>query len=189
MRAVQIVLASASPRRKMLLEAIGLEVQVRPVDIDESPVENEGPEALAERLAGEKADAALPGEGEVVITADTVVALGGKLFGKPKDDKEAADFLRLLSGKTHRVCTGWCVAGPDKRLCGVTTTLVSFRTLNEHEIASYVKTQEPLDKAGAYGIQSGGGAMVDRIEGSYPNVVGLPVAEVMQALSALGSPK
>lgn len=179
-----LTLASASPRRRLLLEQLGYAVDVRPADLDETPREGEDAVNYALRLACEKAR----GAPEPALAADTVVHLEGRLYGKPRDAEEAVAMLRALSGRVHLVTTATCLrAGGVQRLRAVTTR-VRFRTLSEGELRGYVATGEPMDKAGAYGIQGVGGFLVESIDGSYSNVVGLPLAEVLEDLTAAGLP-
>lgn len=180
MGAMRVVLASRSPRRRELLLAAGLQVEVRPPDVDESPAPGEPPAAMVLRLAIEKA--ALAAGDEVVVAADTAVVLDGEALGKPSDAEDAVRMLARLSGRPHEVLTGFCVQRGRERLAAVVKTEVSFRALTQAEIFGYVSSGEPLDKAGGYGIQGLGGALVDRVNGSYTNVVGLPLAEVLAAL-------
>lgn len=190
MRERRIILASASPRRRMLLEAIGFRVDVRPTRVVEARAPLEPPVEMVQRLAREKA-AALPDAPDdvPVVAADTAVVLPERLedviLGKPRDEHEAREMLRRLSGNEHQVMTGYCVRLDGEERVGVVRTQVWFRSLSDEEIHAYVASGEPLDKAGAYGIQGGGGALVDRISGSYSNVVGLPVAEVLWDLEEL----
>lgn len=179
---VRIVLASASPRRHQLLVTCGFTVDVRPAHVDETPHPGENPASMVLRLARAKASAI---EGTLVVAADTTVVLDADALAKPLDSDDARRMLGRLSGRTHRVLTGWCVQSGERARAGVVTTQVTFRHLTDDEIAAYVATGEPFDKAGAYGIQGLGGALVDRVEGSYPNVVGLPVAEVVAAIREL----
>ncbi|MCP4498884.1 MAG: septum formation inhibitor Maf [Deltaproteobacteria bacterium] len=182
----KLVLASGSPRRKMLLEAVGLRLIVRPVDVDETPLADEAPEALARRLALKKARASSLAPQEVVLTADTMVAFAGNLLGKPIDDDDAKRMLCMLSGREHEVWTAFCVRDEAHEEVHAVCTHVQFRELHDDEINAYVASGEPRDKAGAYGIQGGGGALVEQARGSYPNVVGLPVKEVLSTLRAFG---
>jgi len=177
---MRVVLASRSPRRRELLLAAGLHVEVNPPDVDEAAAPGEPPAAMVLRLAIEKA--ATVETGEVVVAADTAVVLDGEALGKPRDVEDAALMLARLSGRAHEVLTGFCVRQGRERLAAVVKTEVSFRPLSQAEIFGYVSSGEPLDKAGAYGIQGLGGALVDRVEGSYTNVVGLPLAEVLAAI-------
>lgn len=176
-----VVLASASPRRIELLGRYVAGLEVRPADIDESVLPGEGAVLYVRRLAEQKA-AAVGRPGEVVIAADTTVEVAGEILGKPVDAADAARMLRLLSGRAHHVHTGVAV-GPT---VFVVTTEVRFVALSEAAIAWYVATGEPFDKAGAYAIQGHGGAFVRSISGSHSGVVGLPLAEVLTALSAQG---
>lgn len=183
-----ILLASASPRRRQLLEQVGFVVSARPADVDETPHPDEPPRALAARLARAKAVAALEvatqHEPAVGVAADTVVWHETEAYGKPADRAEAAEMLRRLSGRRHIVSTAVCVF---ERSAGVVAeevvdTEVEFRALSEGEIGAYVTTDEPLDKAGGYGIQGLGAVLVRGIVGSYTNVVGLPVERVVGVL-------
>ena len=183
-----LVLASASPRRRELLAHLGLAFEVFAPEIDESPLPGEAPARTAERLACEKAAAgrrAFPAA--AVIAADTLVSPDGQTaLGKPATADDARRMLRLLSGKRHEVYTGLCVAGPGGRRSRTVTSAVRMRPLTEAEIDWYVATGEPLDKAGAYAIQGRGGVFVTAIDGSWSNVVGLPMAELTAMLSELG---
>jgi len=179
----RVVLASASPRRRALLEAAALEVIVREPAVDETWPGGELVDA-AIAVAQRKLDAVVEPT-ELVVAADTSVVLGAERLEKPKDAADAARMLRALSGREHQVITGFCVRRGRARQAGAVTTLVSFRALSHAEIDRYVASHEPLDKAGAYGIQGQGGALVDRVQGSYTNVVGLPLAEVLAAIEAL----
>ncbi len=186
-----LVLASASPRRQELLRNAGIAFAVHPADIPELPLPNEPPHFLAERLAREKALAVLRQRpGDVVLGADTVVVVDGQILGKPCDQADAARMLRLLSGRTHRVITGVCLAGPTRDgFVDVRseTTLVAMDPLSDDEVRSYVGTGEPMDKAGAYAIQGIASRWISRIEGDYFNVVGLPVALVHRMLKEHGA--
>ena len=175
----EIVLASASPRRLDILRQIGVEPRLCPVEVAEINNLNEyGPSRLARLNARLKARAALacnPAPASIIIGADTVVVLEGRLFGKPRGAAEAAIMLRALSGRRHSVYTGICLVdtASGASACGVSRTLVSFAALSEEDILLYVDTGEPLDKAGAYGIQGAGGLFVEAIRGDYGTVVGL----------------
>lgn len=188
-----LVLASASPRRRQLLEAVGLRLLVRATDTDEQEHPGEAPRAYALRVARAKALAAddgAPDGGEplVVLAADTTVALGDWIPGKPGSPDRAIEVLTRLSGKTHQVHTAVVVRRGSRTLSAVSTTSVRFRTLDPDEIRRYVATDEPLDRAGGYAIQGGGGALVDRVQGSYTGVVGLPVRESLALLRRIGHP-
>jgi septum formation protein len=180
---VRLVLASASPRRAELLRAAGFDFVVRPADVDESVLGGEDPATHVRRLATVKAAAIESDAGrEVILGADTVVVIDEDILGKPRDEAEAADMLRRLSGREHRVLTGVAVKrGGDVRV-GVDQTRVWFETLTPEEIAWYVASGEPRDKAGAYAIQGLASRFVSRIEGSHTNVVGLPIHVVRRLL-------
>jgi septum formation protein len=181
-----VTLASASPRRQALLQAAGVPLAVHPAHIDETPAAGEAPRDLVIRLARAKAAAV---QGALVLAADTEVVLDGAVLGKPRDAAQARAMLAGLAGRAHDVLTGYCVRGRGGERAAVVATRVVFRALTPEEIAAYVATGEPLDKAGAYGIQGAGGFLVDRLEGSYTNVVGLPLAEVLQALDEVSQEK
>jgi nucleoside triphosphate pyrophosphatase len=185
---VALVLASASPRRRHLLAILGLPFEVVVADIDETPRAGEAPDALASRLARTKAETiAASHPSAVVVAADTVVALGDRLLGKPGDAAEARLMLDALRGRDHRVLTGVALARASEIIWqGGTTTLVWMRAYTDDEIAWYVATGRPLDKAGAYAIQDPEFRPVAHIEGCYPNVVGLPLCEVKRALATAG---
>jgi septum formation protein len=182
----RVVLASASPRRRELLARLGLAFEVRPADVDETPRPGETPERLARRLALEKARAVVLDEppGTRVIGADTVVAVAGELLGKPADAAEARRMLARLSGREHEVWTGVAVLVADgQEQVDVGRTAVRFRPLGPDEIAAYVASGEPLDKAGGYAIQGGAAEFVESVDGDYDNVVGLPLALLAELLS------
>lgn len=180
------VLASKSPRRKELLKNIGISAEIVPANIDESSVTYLSPTQLVTQLAFLKAtDVARSfGKDTYVIGADTVVALDGRIFGKPRDIEDARRMLKALSGKTHSVYTGYCVVHPKSgaAVSKYEETLVTFREMSDSEIDAYIKTREPMDKAGAYGIQGKGSIFVEKIEGDYFNVVGLPVCALGKVL-------
>lgn len=181
-RAVRFVLASQSPRRADLLEAAGFSFEVRPVGVDESILPGESPHGYVLRLALEKARSACRDPGDVCLGADTTVLLDGRMLGKPSDAREAAEMLRFLSGRTHEVLTGVALVGPGGQAYDVAITQVTFLQMTEQEIAWYVATGEPQDKAGAYAIQGFAARFVESIAGSYSNVVGLPVSLVYRML-------
>lgn len=184
-----IILASGSPRRRELLENYGIRFSTISVDIDESLLPNESPHDAVRRLAQSKADAAIQKlNGDViVIAADTIVVLDGQIMGKPLDESDACHKLSLLSGRWHYVTTAVCVTdGRDIFELEDETTRVHFKELSEEEIRAYVASGEPADKAGAYGIQGRGGLLVDRIEGCYFNVVGLPMNRLYLILKKYG---
>jgi septum formation protein len=178
-----LVLASRSPRRAELLNAAGIEFTVRVADIDETPRDREPPPDYVLRLAEEKARAV---SGEIVLAADTTVVMDNEIMGKPVDARDAARMLRALSGQRHQVITGICIVSGARVLRDLASTDVWFAPLSEDEIADYVASGEPMDKAGAYGIQGLASRFIERIDGSYPNVVGLPVALVYRRLLELG---
>jgi septum formation protein len=179
---MDLILASQSPRRSELLRSAGIPFRVQVADVDETPLVGEGPVDYVCRLARAKAQAV---SGELVLGADTVVVVEGQILGKPVNAEAAIQMLRMLSGRSHEVITGICFAGPEVVVDADTTT-VYFSALSEREISEYVATGEPMDKAGAYGIQGRASCFVERIEGSYSNVVGLPVAMVYRHLRLFG---
>ncbi len=172
-----LILASASQRRREILASAGIAFEVRPAHVDETPLENETPEDHVHRLAEAKARAVWR-EGETVLGADTVVAIDSLLLGKPRDAADAARMLRALSGRRHRVLTGICFLDGKTAETAVEETVVEFLPLSDDEIAAYIATGEPLDKAGAYGIQGAASKFIVRVEGCYFNVVGLPISRV-----------
>lgn len=182
----RLVLASSSPRRREILGALGLEFDVRPPDVDESLQPGEDASSAARRLAESKAAATRAEPDELVIAADTIVVLDGELLGKPADPAEARSMLGRLAGRTHAVVTGLALGAGDRMVSGAGWTEVRFRPLDAEEIAAYVETGEPLDKAGAYGIQGYGSALVEGIQGDYFNVMGLPVPTLLELLDGLG---
>lgn len=184
---LRLVLASGSPRRREMLENLGVEFVVRPVDIDETPREGEQPEPYVLRLARAKAQAAVADADEVVLAADTIVASGDELLGKPRDPDDARRMLEQLSGREHQVLTGVAVTQADHGLrAEVERTRVQFAELSAAEIDWYVESREPLDKAGAYAIQGLGALFVTRLEGNYSNVVGLPLPLTYRLLAEFG---
>lgn len=185
---MKIVLASQSPRRKELLGRMGLEFVTQASKIDESAFDRLEARELVATLSREKAQwiaRQLDGE-TLVIGADTVVVRDGAALGKPKDAEDAVAMLLSLSGRDHQVCTGVTVCRGDRVLTQVEETQVTFRDLTEAEVRQYVSTGEPMDKAGAYGIQGLGGLLVEGIRGDYSNVVGLPVCRLGQMLKDFG---
>lgn len=183
-----LVLASASPRRVELLALVGITPDhIDPADIDETPLKGETPPRLAARLALGKATAVAARRPEaVVLAADTVVAVGRRLLEKAADETEATRFLKLLSGRNHRVFTGVAVAANGAVRHRVVDTRVSFKVLSDAEIAAYVASGEWKGKAGGYGIQGRAGAFVTRLVGSYPAVMGLPLPETVNLLQGAG---
>lgn len=183
---MNIVLASGSPRRREILELLALDFVVRPPDVEETILEGRGPEEEAHRLAVAKAAASVSDTGELVVAADTLVALDNEILGKPDDSADAYRMLMRLQGNRHEVFTGLAVSLDGRIEAGVAITSVWFRPLDAAECAEYVATGEPLDKAGAYGIQGLGAALVQRIEGEYFNVMGLPVQLLLSLLDRFG---
>jgi len=184
-----LVLASGSPRRRQLLEMLGIPFRVDAPDIDETRRAGEPPEAYVVRLARAKTAAvAARAPGELVLAADTTVTLDGQVFEKPRTPEEAGAFLRQLSGRTHRVMTA-VAAGRDGRLeDALDVTAVTFRRLSERTIADYVATGESMDKAGGYATQGMGAALVERIDGDFFGVMGLPLRLALDLLERFGRP-
>ena len=182
----RLVLASGSPRRREILAALGLEFVVRPPEMEEVVQDGERPEAAVCRLAREKAACVDADPAELVLAADTVVVLDGNLLGKPADPAEAAAMLMRLAGTTHDVFTGLALRSGATIVSTEARTRVTFRRFGRSECDTYVATGEPLDKAGAYGIQGYGAALVDRIDGDFFNVMGLPVPALLELLVAAG---
>ena len=212
--AVHIILASASPRRKELLERLGFNVKVIPSSVDELRLESESPENFAKRIAREKVltvvnrlqttlypsgEPGVPprpsglsrsvGETRWVIGADTIVVIDGRILGKPKDTTEAAEMLSSLSGNTHRVISGFCIHDLKKDKEGVqaVSTDVRFKRLTPAEVEKYIAVGESMDKAGAYAVQGVGAYLVDSIVGSYTNVVGLPLCQMVEMMEEMGA--
>lgn len=186
---IPIVLASQSPRRQELLRQMGVErfASVSP-DADESYPDGLTPQETVCLIARKKADAAaaLTAPDALVITADTMVFIGGDRLGKPRDERDALRMLRELSGRRHEVCTGVSVRLGERSETFAVTTGVTFRALTDAELLAYIATGEPMDKAGAYGIQGRGAVLVERIDGDYFNVVGLPVCALSECLARFG---
>ena len=177
-----LVLASQSPRRAEILRNAGIPFTIRSAEIDESPVEAERPGPYVRRLAEAKARAVHAASDEIVLAADTTVAAAGELLGKPADSADARRMLALLSGRRHEVLTGVCLRQGERILCDHAATAVWFAPLSSAEIEDYVASGEPMDKAGAYAIQGLASKFVERIEGCYFNVMGLPVSLVWRHL-------
>lgn len=179
----EIILASKSPRRRELLSLADIPFEAVDIDVDETVKENISPDYAVQFLAERKADAAYKlYPGRLVLGADTIVYCNGRILGKPGNAENACEMLRFLSGKTHTVCTGVCLTNGIEKRVFCEQTDVSFYDLTEDEISAYVITGEPLDKAGAYGIQGKGVVLVRKIHGDYSNVVGLPVARLSREL-------
>lgn len=184
---MKLILASASPRRKELLKNAGYEYEVCPADIDETMPKGVEPETACEILSRKKAQAVLEENPDaVVLGSDTIVVLGNTILGKPEDKEAARAMLRALSGKVHQVYTGLCVCSKDRTLSLVSRADVRFYPLSDELIDAYIATNEPMDKAGAYGIQGVGSMLVKSIEGDYFTIVGLPVAKAARMLGEFG---
>ena len=183
-----IVLASVSPRRLELLNSLGMRVIVRPSGVDETASMSIDPRSLAQLHAASKAEVVARGERRVVVGADTVVDVDGTGLGKPSSAGEAAAMLRLLSARRHLVHTAFTVidAARGRRIDGIRTSQVTFATLSGEQIAAYVASGEPMDKAGAYGIQGRGAALVEAIEGDFYTVMGFPLGDFVRRLPELG---
>ena len=185
---LRVILASQSPRRRELLTLVGVAHEVRPADVDETALPDERPEPHAERLARAKAHALAHAHPDaLVIAADTIVVIDGDILGKPRDVPHAAAMLRRLSGREHTVFTAVACARGDETVSAVEQVAVRFRALTDAEIAAYVATGEPMDKAGAYGIQGYGATIVERIDGDYFAVMGLPLVRTVQLARELGA--
>ncbi|MDB4878043.1 MAG: maf [Gemmatimonadetes bacterium] len=180
-----VVLASASPRRRELLTLAGIRHEVRPANIDESYLAGETPQQHAERLAREKASA-IDVPGAVIVGSDTIVVVDGDVLGKPRDRAHAAEMLRRLSGRSHVVMTGVAVRYDGRLVSELVEVGVTFRVLSEGDVQRYIDTGEPMDKAGAYGIQGFGATIVDRVDGDYFAVMGLSLARLVRLFGQLG---
>jgi len=182
---IPLILASASPRRKDFLNSLGFTFSIDPADIDETPLPAEPPDAFAQRMARDKAQAlSILHPHKCIIAADTVVALDERIYGKPQNPEQALIFLKQLQGRTHQVITGFSVLARQYNIeaWSTETTMVTFGHFETSVLQSYVNTGDPLDKAGAYGIQGIGTFLVHSIEGSYSNVVGLPLTQLLNTL-------
>ena len=187
MSGCRVVLASASPRRRDLLDLIGIAHEVRPANIDETLRPRETPRRYAERLAREKASAIATRSPDLItIGADTVVVINRKVLGKPADATDAARMLRMLSGREHTVITAVAVSRGRKLRSAIEEVRVKFRRLRDDEIDAYIAMGEPMDKAGAYGIQGYGATIVERIEGDYFAVMGLPLVRLVGLMRDVG---
>ena len=182
---MQLILASQSPRRKALLELFHIPFTVRVANIDESMDPNKAPFDEVARVSARKAMAVAREEADVVIAADTIVVCNGQVLGKPANEEEAVQMLSLLSGRDHQVMTGMTVLCGDRCVTLTEVTDIHFRPLSQKEILAYVATGEPMDKAGAYGIQGGAALFAEKMVGDYYNVMGLPVCRLFQALTQI----
>jgi septum formation protein len=180
-----LVLASNSPRRREILRAAGIEFTTRAAAVDETLLAGEDPRDHVRRLASAKARAVAAGPREIVLAADTVVVVDEHVLGKPENKEHAAWMLRLLSGREHQVVTGICLLADDRTMTDVESTRVHFAPMSDSDISGYVESGEPMDKAGGYAIQGLASKFIDRIEGCYFNVVGLPIALVYRRLKEL----
>jgi septum formation protein len=180
-----LILASSSPRRAELLQAAGIDFTIRAAGLDETLRPDESPHDYVARLSREKARAVIRGD-ELALGADTIVVINKEIIGKPADAEEAGQILRALSGQWHEVLTGVTLARADRVLSAVSSTRVKFAELSDAEIEWYVSTGEPMDKAGAYAIQGHASLFVESIEGSYSNVVGLPMRLTYQLAREMG---
>jgi septum formation protein len=185
MKQIPVILASSSPRRRELLGLVGIEHDVRPANIDESYLPGETPPTHAERLAREKASA-IDAADSIVIGSDTIVVVDGDVLGKPRDRDHATEMLRRLSGRSHVVMTGVAVRWRGRVASGLEKVGVTFRPLTDDEIERYIATGEPMDKAGAYGIQGYGATIVERVDGDYFAVMGLALNRLASLLRSLG---
>jgi len=184
---MQIILASASPRRKELFSQFGLDFTVTIPHVDEEVRKGEHPEDFCRRISMDKAAfASRDYPDALIIAADTIVVIENKIMGKPRDDKEAFEYLMLLQDKTHEVYTGYTIMHKGENKTRVIRTQVHFRTMSKEEILWYIATGEPLDKAGAYAVQGIGSIFIDRVEGSYTNVIGLPLSDLYYDLKGFG---
>ena len=179
---MQLILASASPRRKELMSLYGIPFLIRAADIDETMDPGQPAELEVKRVSQQKALAVPREKGDVVVAADTIVVCDNRVLGKPKDPAQAAQMLQLLSGRDHQVMTGCTVLQDDRMESFTEITHLHFRKLSQKEIDRYVSSGEPMDKAGAYGIQGGAALFCEKLQGDYYNVVGLPVCRLYETL-------
>ncbi len=185
---MKIILASKSPRRRDILEVMGVDFEIDVADADESVSDEFSPVEAVCEISKRKADAVLErhkDEDCIVISADTVVVIDGKIIGKPKDEEDAFNTIKSLSARTHEVYTGFTVCGSGKTKTDFEVTKVHFKELNDDDIRRYVATGEPMDKAGAYGIQQKGNLFVEYIHGDYYNVVGFPISKICVTIKEL----
>lgn len=182
----RLVLASGSPRRALLLSTAGFSFTAVAPDVDESVRDHEPAAEYVLRLSAEKAATVALEPGDVVLAADTTVALDGTIFGKPRDSTEALEMLEALSGRSHSVLTGWTASAAGAERFGIAESRVRFHARTPDELADYVRRTSPYDKAGAYAIQGDEGWLIADVDGSRSNVMGLPIADVVEALAELG---
>lgn len=182
---MNVILASQSPRRRELLGLFRIPFTVQVADIDETMDPNSTPDVEVGRVSARKAAAIRRGPEDLVIAADTIVVCDGQILGKPKDEADAFRMLKLLSGRAHQVMTGMTVLYGEQTVTHTEITHIHFRPLSDREIHAYIRTGDPMDKAGSYGIQSDAALFADRLEGDYFNVVGLPVCRLSQILSQI----
>lgn len=181
-----LILASTSPRRSELLKMAGYEFTVATTEVGEEYLRGTPPMQIVEQLATRKAKAAVKEHpDDTILSADTLVVYKGRILGKPRDEAEAKNMLKLLAGNVHQVYTGYCIISGTKLLCGHECTSVEFYALKDEEIDAYIATGEPMDKAGAYGIQGRGALLVKRIDGDFYNVMGLPVGKINRILKSI----
>ncbi len=185
---MKLILASQSPRRRELLGLMGIPFDIRVADIDEAMDGAKSPFDEVARVSRQKALAVPREKDDVVVAADTIVVCDGKVLGKPRDEADAFRMLSMLSGGSHEVMTGLTVLQNDTVVTGTEVTKLTFRPLTDREIMAYIATGEPMDKAGAYGIQGGAALFASRLEGDYYNVMGLPVCRLAVILDSLGLP-
>jgi septum formation protein len=184
---MRLILGSASPRRRELLAQIGVvPTEIRAADINEDPIPGELPRPYCQRMAREKVEALSPGLGEAILCADTTVAVGRRILGKPESRKEAETFLRLMSGRRHRVVTAMALRTQDRLWQKDVETALKMKHLSDAELSAYLDTEDWQGKAGGYGIQGPAAAFIPWLEGSYSAVVGLPLAETAGLLRAAG---
>ena len=177
-----LILASASPRRKEILTMLNLKFETRPANADETFTKSLPPEEIVMTLAKKKANAVSFSQNDIVLGADTIVYINGRILNKPEDEKDAINMLKMLSNNTHEVFTGVCLHSLNEEICFYDRTFVTFTPLSDGDIFDYIKTKEPFDKAGAYGIQGRGCTLVKEIRGDFYNVMGLPAGKVFQNL-------
>lgn len=181
-----LILASSSPRRRELLEKYGYKFEIKKADIDETMDSNLSPFENVLNVSFKKAKKIYEdNKNDVILACDTIVVYDGKIYGKPKDEKDAYNMLKLFSGKTHEVISGVCILAPGKKYNFYETSYVKFKELSDEDIKSYIETKEPFDKAGSYAIQGIGKKLVERFSGDLNNIIGLPIDKVDEVLKGL----